>query len=134
MLLIIITVFRLKDSEQNSSNTTHKEQAVSFIRQYIEEHYREKISVSTLAELVYLNPDYLGRIFRKSTGMTVGEMIQNKRIEKACYFLSDTKKTIADIALMCGFEDSKFFNNVFSKHMGITPSRYRQQILKKPAR
>ena len=76
--------------------------------------------------MVYLSPDYLGKIFKTKNGLSIGETIQKVRIERVCEMLGATNKTIREIAFACGFEDIKFFYSVFKKRMGVLPSTYRK--------
>ena len=130
LLELIITIYRLDEEKVKSvgNNEIRTRQIINFITDYINENYYQKLSVSELAKTVYLNPDYLGRIFKKQTGLSISETIQKVRIERACNLLATTDKTISNIAFLCGFEDMKFFYNVFKKRMGILPSKYRKNI------
>lgn len=126
LLQVLITAIRMKDGQKNSASR-NKERAVHDAISYIEEHYRSPITMQELADTVYLSPDYLGRIFRQITGESISARIQRVRIRHACYLLTATERTVADIAVDCGFRDTKFFYHVFKKHMGISPGDYRSQ-------
>ncbi len=128
LLQLIITIFRLDSKENEASKNYKNNRVVSYITDYIKAHYATHISVNKLAKEVFLHPDYLGRIFRDATGMTISTMIQKVRIEKACYYLSTTDWNVADIAHKCGFDDTKFFYRVFKKRMGVLPGEYRKNI------
>ena len=80
-----------------------------------------------------MNLSYLGRVFRKTTGMSISAMIQKVRVDHACRMLSDTKRTILDISQSCGFEDIKFFYKVFKKYRGILPGEYREMKKQSPS-
>ena len=71
-------------------------------------------------------PDYMGRIYKQNTGVTISEMIQKVRIEHSCRLLKSTNRTVADVAASCGFEDVKFFYTVFKRINGISPGEYRK--------
>lgn len=128
LLQLIITIFRIDSKENDASTKNKNNRVVSYIIDYINANYGTHISVNKLAKEVFLHPDYLGRVFRDATGMTISTMIQKVRIEKACYFLSTTDWNIADIAHKCGFDDAKFFYTVFKKRMGTLPGEYRKNI------
>lgn len=131
LLQLIITIFRLDSSGVKSASGLKNRQTVDYIIQYINENFASRLSVHELAEKVFLNQDYLGRIFRTATGMSIGAMIQKIRIEHACHLLSASSRTVTDIAAACGFEDMKFFYSVFKKHMGVLPGYYREQTSKR---
>ncbi len=126
LLQLLVTMFRLNDASEKSGGVSKNRQAVNYITEYINRNYQNHISVQELADKVYMNRDYLGRVFRAQTGMTVGAMIQKVRIERVCHLLSSTERTIADIAADCGFDDTKFFYGVFKKQMGVLPGDYRK--------
>ena len=128
LLQLIITIFRMDDAQKKEGSSSRSRQVVDFVLSYIEENYHKSLSVSVLANEVYLNPDYLGRIFRDATGMTVSAMIQKVRVDRVCALLTTTDRTVSDIAASCGFEDMKFFYSVFKKHMGMLPGAYREQL------
>ena len=125
--LIVINAVRLNENNVNSDEKIYRTQAIKYVQNYINRSYCDfNICVSGLADLVYLNPDYLGRIFKKDTGMTISEAIQAKRIERACFLLSTTNEPIAEIAAESGFKDMKFFYKIFKRRMGVLPSQYRE--------
>ena len=128
LLQLIITIFRLDEERMSRSGNTRNSQAIDYITNYIKENYNSHISVAELAKMVYLSPDYLGKIFRKSTGVTISMMIQKVRIEKVCHYLATTEYTVAKIADLCGFDDMNFFYKTFKKHMGLLPNEFRNNI------
>lgn len=131
LLQLIITIFRLDDESVKNSDNLRSRQIVDFVTDYIKNNYKSRLSLATLAKLVYLSPDYLGRIYKNETNLTVGDMIQRVRIEAACDLLLKTSLNVADIATECGFDDVKFFYSVFKKRINNLPSQYRKQYLEK---
>lgn len=130
LLQLIITIFRLDSSGVKNASELKNRQTVDYIIQYINENFASHLSVHELAEKVFLNQDYLGRIFKTATGMNISAMIQKVRIEHACHLLSVSNRTITDIATACGFEDMKFFYSIFKKQMDVLPGEYRKQTRK----
>lgn len=127
LTLIIINAVRLNETLGNSNEKIYRKQAVEFVQDYINKCYCDSnITVSGLADRVYLNADYLGRIFKKDTGNTINEAIQKKRIENVCRLLSTTDRSINEIASESGFTDMHFFYKVFKSRMGVLPSEYRK--------
>jgi YesN/AraC family two-component response regulator len=132
LIELIVKMFRMLDQKGNEYNIEQSVQAVDFICNYINNNYSSKISIQELANQVYMNLSYLGRVFRKTTGMSISAMIQKVRVEHACRMLSETKRTISDISRSCGFEDIKFFYKVFKKYTGILPGEYREMRKQAP--
>ena len=127
LIELIVKLFRIDGEVGGERNSEQSIQAVEFICNYINNNYSTKISIQELANQVYMNISYLGRVFRKKTGLSISEMIQKVRVDYACEMLSTTKYTISDISQRCGFEDIKFFYRVFKKRVGILPSEYREK-------
>lgn len=98
------------------------EKALTFIRM----HYQRDISAAGIAQSVQCNPDYLGRIFKISTGKTLTEEVNQQRINRACRLLMDTTLHIDEIAVECGFHDPAYFRRVFRRTNGMTPNAYRK--------
>lgn len=100
---------------------------VATVQRYIDLHLDEDLSRNVLADMVYLNPDYFARLFRKQTGISMGAYILNKRIEKAMLLLRTTKKSITEIARLVGYDNSSYFTQVFQHKTGMTPMHYRNK-------
>lgn len=93
---------------------------------FINNHYSEQLSLEDVAQHVGLNPSYFSYFFKKETGITFVEFITLMRFENAKALLVDGKDCISDIAKAVGFNDDKYFSNVFRKLSGISPSQYRR--------
>jgi YesN/AraC family two-component response regulator len=95
--------------------------------QFLGRNYDEKLTLESMAEAVYLTPQYFSRLFKKETGMSFIDYLNKIRIEHACDFLLHSDYPSYRIATECGFSDSSYFTRVFSKHMKCTPVEYRRQ-------
>ena len=99
--------------------------------QYISEHYSEPITLTQMAEEVYLTPSYLCRVFKKETGLTFNEYLNRVRINKAKELLRNRDLRLTDISLMVGYEDQSYFTKVFKRLTGTLPRAYRESLLGK---
>ncbi len=97
------------------------------VKEYIDHHYQEDISRNTIARKVFLNPDYLARIFKNETGMSLGAYIKKRRIDEAKKLLAQTNVHINEIAIRVGYENPSYFSYIFRKYTGLTPKEYRRQ-------
>ena len=95
-------------------------------KQYIEEHYNEKIVLEDIAELVGLNPVYFSVLFKKETEMNFSAYLLQVRMSKAAEMICSTNETIAAIAEQVGYKDSRYFSQCFEKAMGVKPALYRR--------
>lgn len=101
---------------------------ISNARHYIDEHLAEDISVSSIAENLYITPNYFSRLFKRITGEGCNEYIVRKRIEKAKSLLETTSIKTGKIALMVGYRDTNYFSLAFKKHTGKSPTKYREEM------
>ena len=93
---------------------------------YIEKHYKEQLSQSEIAEKFYFSGGYFSRYFHKAMNMTFVEYVARYRNMQARNLLIMTDMSVMDIALECGFSDSRRFIISFKKQYGITPLQYRK--------
>lgn len=92
---------------------------------YMEKHYSEPVSLRDLAEAVSCNHQYLCRFFREITGTTPIQYLISIRLSHACTLLRETTKSILEISLDCGFENTSYFIRKFRQQNGCTPREYR---------
>lgn len=92
---------------------------------FIEAHYRESLSVSRLCAYGgYSRSATIGMI-QEVTGKTPGELIAGIRMEEATRLLADTDRAVSDIARECGYSSARYFNYVFRRAHGVTPTAWR---------
>lgn len=97
------------------------------IESYVKEHYKEDISRDTIADVFFLTPEYLAKVYKRQTGHNLKDfMIIGSRIEMAKQLLADDIKSISDISAEVGFDNFSYFSTVFKKYTGITPGEYRR--------
>lgn len=96
--------------------------------EWIREHFREKFSVETLAEMVHLSPRQLHRKFVEAFALSPQAFIMKLRIQAACEALQRNNRQISEVARDVGFSDQSTFTQHFHKHMGLTPLKYQQQF------
>lgn len=98
------------------------------IIRYIQEHFQDNdLTLQSIAENVYLSQTYLCAFFKKATKKTLNQYITEVRIEKAKEFLKDDSVKIYEIANKVGFTDTNYFSSLFKKHVGCTPSEYKER-------
>ena len=95
---------------------------------YINTNFTENLTLKLLATKFYVNPIYLGRVFKKKTGTLFNEYLTNLRIDKSKILLKKTTRKVYEIASEIGFNDPNYFIAKFLKSEGITPSQYRKKI------
>lgn len=95
------------------------------IKNYVNENLMYDFSMTDLSVVFNYNVKYLGRLFKSKTGFTVKEYCCVCKIEKAKILLKTTSLTIIDISAQSGFNNVSYFNRMFKRITGISPSQYR---------
>ena len=104
------------------------EQHVHEIIQYLEENYREKISLQEIAKKWNYSQTYASQLFKEYTGINFYDYLTRIRLRQATRMLSETDRRILDIAGENGFQDLKSFNTKFREIFGRSPSDYRKSL------
>lgn len=99
------------------------------VKSYIDEHYAEHISKAELGAMLYLNPDYLAKLFKKETGQALNDYIAQVRVNAAKAMLADESVPLTDVATRTGFDYYSYFSTTFKKAVGMSPSDYRKKAL-----
>lgn len=100
---------------------------VEKINRYVEEHLDADLSLTTLSEIVYLNPYYMSRLYKQITGSNLTDFIKEARLNKAKLLVAESHLKIHEIAKIAGFESPAYFNRIFKKNVGLTPIEYREK-------
>ncbi len=111
-------------SEVPLPKTHNSFEAVKQTMIYIRENYAQKLTLETLSKNVYLDKYSLSRGFKKLTGQTVVEFLNNFRCEKAIELISNGTP-VNEAARICGFNNMSFFTKTFKKYIGKLPSEYK---------
>ncbi len=127
-LLSLLTLL-MEDSwhPENSHRNSPKKENLIKLREYLDDHYLEHISLDELAEKFYINKFYLTRIFKEQFGISINSYITSLKITHAKQLLRFTQLSASEIAEQCGMADANYFSRTFKKIEGITPSQFRKQ-------
>ncbi|MCR5156451.1 MAG: helix-turn-helix domain-containing protein [Butyrivibrio sp.] len=115
--LISRTIDYVSEVEQSDS-------IVQRAKKYVHDHYKEDISRTEIAESVFLTPEYMAKMFKKETGISLKQYISDYRISVAKELLSSPGARISDVACEVGFDNFSYFSTVFKKTTGYTPNEY----------
>lgn len=108
----------------NNLNYTYNER-INIVYKYIEQHYREKISLADIAEQVRMTEGNFSRFFSKMMKKSFFEFLNEYRINRACKLLIETDKQVSEICYISGFESIPFFYRQFKKFKNCQPKLYR---------
>ena len=133
-----IKLFIMKIAEEitrvhydETRKTQHKiiQKVISYVKEHLDD---ENLSLLKVAdEVVYMNPDYLGRLFKKEVGKKFSTYLVHSRVQKAVDLMHEMDEVkVFEIASQVGFGNNpRYFGQVFKKHTGITPSEYKHNSL-----
>jgi YesN/AraC family two-component response regulator len=97
---------------------------ISLCRSYIVNNIYEKISLADLTELVDFTPNYLSKLFKKETGLSISEFIHKIKVEEAIKLMSFSSYSLSDICSLLNFTDQSYFAKIFKKYTGVTPKKF----------
>ena len=131
-LISILDILSKKQIKLIAPNTFHNvvskksEVRINKVCLFIQNNFQNKIYLKEVADLIYLTESNFCKFFKKATGKTYSDYVNEIRINEASRLLIQTDKTISQISFECGFETLSYFNRVFLSKKGITPSVYRK--------
>ena len=102
-------------------------QIIADVCSYIEQNLSERLTLDVAARHAHVSATYLCRLFKRETGSSFNHYVSRRRIERAIQLL-ETPRRITDIAGMVGFDNAKYFSQVFKKQTGKTPQTYRLEL------
>lgn len=102
--------------------------AIKKAMSYIDEHFTENLTLSSLAARIGLSPNYLSQIFKQETGKTFLEYLTGRRIEEAKQLLKKGDFNVSEVAFKVGYENPRYFSELFHKQEHVTPGQYRKSV------
>jgi len=131
LFLLFADIFK-KQSWVHNEEVTQKEltktELLKKVLQYIDQNYKQKLTVLELASHIQMSEGHFSRFFKALVRMTPMEYINTIRINKACTLLQKSNRKMLDIALDVGFQNQSYFIRLFKKQKGCTPKEYKMRI------
>ena len=97
------------------------------VRRYIENHFKENLTLDQLAGLAHLNKYYLAHAFQREFGVSPINYLISRRIEESRFLLRETDHSISQIAQILGFSSLSYFSQTFRRLEGVSPVEYRRR-------
>lgn len=129
-LLQILIFYVLNESQNNKAIKQKTQLDIAKAIDLITRNIKKRYTIKNLADILHYSESHLMRKFKKNTGMTIINYINNERIKHAKDLLLFTDKNINYIAEQCGFEDDNYFIRVFKKQLNMTPKEFRNKYQK----
>ena len=103
---------------------------INEIDRLIRENISRHISLSMLSRQVNMTENYISRLFKAETGVNIIYYINLMKLEHAKELLADSDENVKSIAMMLGFDEPSYFNKLFNKTYGVSPTEYRKLLWK----
>ena len=116
------TVTNRNESEQGIQDIVLK------VKSFVDEHYKDQISLNQLANRFNVGDSYLSHMFKEITGFNLMLYLASVRIQHAKELLEKQDISITEVALMVGYDDYSYFSRVFKKIEGFSPRVYRENL------
>ena len=125
-LINLMNVYFSEINEKSSDNII-----VCAVENFIEKRYSNPdFSLSMISDALNLTPAYICLVFKETKGKTINQCLTSLRLEMAKKYMGNANLKIADIALKVGYRDNNYFTKLFKRHIGVTPTEYREAMLK----
>jgi len=103
---------------------TGNKKVVEKAKKYINENFRENVTLKDVADFVSMNSSYFSELFKSETGTNFIDFLTEIRINTAKDLLENSEIKVKEIGYLIGYENNTYFNRVFKKRVGVTPSEY----------
>lgn len=113
-------------TQYKNSQTSPNDQNSEFnlVLDYINSHYMDNLSLSELADMIHITPQYLCKLFKQNLGMRPFQYITKRRMQEAKHLLLQNRYTTSEIASLVGYNDTSYFCRLFRETEHITPSNF----------
>lgn len=93
---------------------------------YVQDNLSQPVKLQDISAFLGISVNHLNAVFKKKHGCSIHKFIISQRIKAACSLLRKTDRPLKDIAASVGYEDTNYFCRAFKKHLGMTPSQFRE--------
>ncbi len=127
LLCTLISVILHQIEKPKSQKEISEYSIGKHIKTYIDEHCFEDLNLKSISESLNISCSYMCSVFKKTTGYTPNQYIINRRIGEAQTLLINSDDNVTEIAFKVGYHDSNYFSATFTKHVGMSPFKYRKR-------
>lgn len=126
----LIYSIMILSSRQVSSKEVRMVSPTELIKDYVSLHYSEHNILDQISETSYYSKQYLSSRFKSDTGLTFKSYLQQVRCGAAEHLMNCTNMSIPEISEAVGYNDIKYFQNIFKKHNGVSPKQLKMHFNK----
>ena len=125
--LVSCLEWKLEERADSTEKELQKNRARRLI-DYIDENYRQKITLTELADMEGITPTYLSHFFKKTFGVSFQQYLSMQRFEKALVLMNTRSISMVEICLNCGFSDSRYLETACRRAFGCSVAEYRSRL------
>lgn len=125
-IMLIYLMRRMDFSETPFRRPPHTERVCAVVKRYIDEHFKEPLTLEELSEIAHVNKYHMAHSFTRANGVSPMKYLLMRRIEESRYLLKNTDYTLSQIAHMLGFSSGSYFSQSFHRLEHISPREYRR--------
>ncbi len=125
LLSKILLIIKKYCSTAGTMNYSKPDIITAQVKRYINTHFDEKFTLQDIGDAIRISPYHLSHIFKNQTGYSPMQYTLRRRLGEAQSLLISTNLSVTEISVAVGFGNPCHFNNMFSKYVGMPPSRYR---------
>ena len=115
----------LDENTEYVKRKSHENGLLRSILDFIDNNYDKSCTLDDLGNAIGYNRSYLSRYFSELTNMSFVSYVNRYRINRVCYLLKNSSKTVLECAYECGYKSLRSFNRNFMLYVGVSPSDYR---------
>lgn len=123
---LIINLIRRSNAKMEVAQASQSNQLCVLIEKYIDEHFKEDITLDTLAQVTYLSKYHIAHAFKEYKGVPPITYVLQKRIEESKMLLTNTNLQISEIGSIVGFSSLSYFTQSFKRYTNMSPVQYRK--------
>ncbi len=131
LFVLISRALKLEWEENIKSKSLKLKELMQIAKEYMENNYEKDITLSDVAKYIFLSQSYFAHAFKEEFDISPKSYLLCVRVERSKELLEKTDLKVSDVALSVGFASQQRYNDVFKKHVGMTPLRYRKEAKSK---
>jgi YesN/AraC family two-component response regulator len=128
---LVASIFRYHDffkGTEEQSMSSSKKELMDLLFIYLKNNFQRKISLDEISDFLHINKFYFCRLVHNISGKSFTELLNIYRIDHAAKLIKSKPLSIYSIAEQSGFTNLSYFNRIFMKYTGCTPSSYRKSV------
>ena len=130
LIILLVDIMRQLQLPITEDNMIEND-VIKYITRHVKKHFSENLSLKEIAQKHNYTSAHISKLFKKEIGMNFSDYLQSVRMQESCRLLSNTNKSISEIAFLVGYTDIKFFNKIFKRVIGMTPRQFKNTYNKK---